>query len=158
MDWTIDEMMARGSCYKRNQFEALWDGRESLTTVEFLALDAPVEDRAFIVTLMEGSDVLRLWACDMVESFEGTWPAERDGTVEAIAEIVDQARQAVADGRDEAWYIGAWRKGRGIPGTARGVLHWRGAVAARLAFKAAHSTDPENGEALLAMLVARLEE
>jgi len=155
MGWTTDQMMELGSCYELAQFEALWDTADELTTVEFLELDAPVDDRAYIVTLMKDDDTLRLWACDMAEAFVGEWvPAVAAEDKEAVIEDV---RAAVSAGKGEGWYLEEWRKRRGMPAGLRGLFHWSGAVAARLAYRDTRVTDPDNAEAQVGLLVTRLQ-
>ena len=154
MDWTKKHMAALGSCYDDEQWGEVFGDDESMTTADFLASDTPATDRAYIVTLMLDTNTLRQWACDMLESGEPEFPVEVDGLEDMIA----RTRQAVEEGKDEAWFLEEWRKLRCVPAGARCLFHRLGAVAARQAFKVAHTEDPENAEALLDLLRDRIEE
>ena len=155
MDWTVEQMMRLGSCYDEAKFVELWGGAESLTTAQFLDSEAPVADRAYIVTLMLDDATLRLWACDMLEAAD---PDKLLAPVEDLAKLISDARAAVEEGHGEAWYREQWCELRGTFGGARALFHWRGGAAARLAYKATHTREPDNAEELLGLLRQRIEE
>ena len=152
-NWTIDEMLALPTCYDRGTYEQLWAGSATLTDLEVLQhATPPPEDRAQIISHMADGEVLRLWACDMVEQAATPWP-DHDAEV---AELLEVSRAIAAGEAGNAARRAAKRRYRYAPDHVRVLLHERGSVAARLVFTRLHTTDPENGDDLLGLLATRL--
>jgi len=149
---TVDDVMAKKPCneYPREQVEALWGSRESLTLTEVLDLDIPAKDRVWAVTRFLSKEekryfarwcalqVIHLWNCpDVVKQYletgdEGLRDAARSAALDAAhttaytpAHIAasDAARSAARSAAwDAAWYA-AWSVGGAAWDVAWGEEH-----------------------------------
>ena len=98
---TVDDIMAKKPCneYPREQVEALWGSRESLTLTEVLDLDIPAKDRVWAVTRFLSKEEKRYFA---------RWCALQVIHLWNCPDVVKQYLETGDEGlRDAAWYA-AW--------------------------------------------------
>jgi len=126
---TVDDVMAKKPCneYPREQVEALWGSRESLTLTEVLDLDIPAKDRVWAVTRFLSKEekryfarwcalqVIHLWNCpDVVKQYletgdEGLRDAAHAAALNAThAAALNAARSAAWNAVRDAALDAAW--------------------------------------------------
>jgi len=147
--WSIDEMLSLPTCYSRAQYESLWNGAPTLTSLQVCQHSgAPADDRAQILSHMLDNATARLWACDMVEGMG----IEFDG----VADVLALSRGITDGSRKDSERREGKRKFRRAPSPVRALLHDNGGVACRLVYSYARTAEPDNGAALLSLLATRL--
>ena len=108
---TIMDVLRMRPCegYGTDRVKGLWAGRESLTPLEILGLDIPIEDRFWVVLRYDtiGQKLCDEIACDIADHvlpiFEREYPDDKRPREAIEITRLHIAGKATGDARDVAW-------------------------------------------------------
>ncbi len=148
--WTVDEILAKEPCgwdsdgYTRERLEGLFDGRDSMSTLDVCDLDIPPEDIIWVACRGLGDQERETWldlivtravtshalhcGIPVVETWARNWLSGEDRTAGVAAEAAVWAADAATVANAEAAYTGAAASAWAARAAAEAVAAARAAV------------------------------